>query len=594
MNEIGATDSRTNTKGPTFDVPAFLRVYQMRATNIMWFLGAGASRAAGIQTAGDMIWDFKQRLYRSHKKLPPSAITDPGDPIVRQKLQQYFDSLEGFPAEGANDEYSAYFEATYSSPKDRRAYLDDLIDRGKPSFGHLALALLMAQKLCRTIWTTNFDRTVEDAAAQILGGTGRLVVADLGEPAKLNTAVTEGRWPVYGKLHGDYHSEQIKNTANELRAQDEAMRDCLIQSCLGNGLAVVGYSGRDASVMEALTSALDGGKGFSGGLFWFKRGQDQPCQAVLDLIANARGLGIDAHIIDNESFDELLSDIVRFLPETSEKIQTIKGATRPRLASAPLKKSSTATPVIRTNALPLVSHPVMCRLVECSIGGWSEIHDAIKMAGVDIDAQRCRDGVVAFGRDADIRTAFANFDIKRFESRAIVPARLERETGELALLRDALFRAVGQRPGLRLERRRRTVFLIPDPSTVQPSVFNTSDVKSVDRISGVVENTAIRWTEACKLRLDYRLERLWLLLEPRVILDVPETATPVQADQAREFVRRRRTGRHNRLANAILDGWVNLVAGDEMTIRLRAFGISDGLDAEFEIARTTGFSGVAR
>jgi hypothetical protein len=145
-----------------------------------------------------------------------------------------------------------------------------------------------------------------------------------------------------------------------------------------------------------------------------------------------------------------------------------------------------------------------------------------------------------------------------------------------------------------LERRRRTVFLIPDPSTVQPSAFNTSDVKSVDRISGVVENTAIRWTEACKLRLDYRLERLWLLLEPRVILDVPETATPVQADQAREFVRRRRTGRHNRLANAILDGWVNLVAGDEMTIRLRAFGISDGLDAEFEIARTTGFSGVAR
>jgi hypothetical protein len=65
-------------------------------------------------------------------------------------------------------------------------------------------------------------------------------------------------------------------------------------------------------------------------------------------------------------------------------------------------------------------------------------------------------------------------------------------------------------------------------------------------------------------------------------------------DQAREFVRRRRTGRHNRLANAILDGWVKLVAGDEMTIRLRAFGISDGLDAEFEIARTTGFSGVAR
>ena len=34
-------------------------------------------------------------------------------------------------------EYSAYFEATYISLKDRRKYLDELIARGKPSFGHL-------------------------------------------------------------------------------------------------------------------------------------------------------------------------------------------------------------------------------------------------------------------------------------------------------------------------------------------------------------------------------------------------------------------------------------------------------------------------
>jgi hypothetical protein len=53
----------------------------------MWFLGAGASRSTGIKTAGDMIWDFKQRLYRSQKKLPPSAITDIGEPAVQGKLQ---------------------------------------------------------------------------------------------------------------------------------------------------------------------------------------------------------------------------------------------------------------------------------------------------------------------------------------------------------------------------------------------------------------------------------------------------------------------------------------------------------------------------
>jgi hypothetical protein len=48
----------------------------------MWFLGAGASRAGGIKTARDMIWEFKQKLYCSEKKVALSFIADPGEPIV--------------------------------------------------------------------------------------------------------------------------------------------------------------------------------------------------------------------------------------------------------------------------------------------------------------------------------------------------------------------------------------------------------------------------------------------------------------------------------------------------------------------------------
>ena len=74
----GASDCAGTGEPPVtqpLDTPAFLRLFQLRAAQIMWFLGAGASRAAGIKTAGDMIWDFKQRLYRSQKRLTPSAIT---------------------------------------------------------------------------------------------------------------------------------------------------------------------------------------------------------------------------------------------------------------------------------------------------------------------------------------------------------------------------------------------------------------------------------------------------------------------------------------------------------------------------------------
>jgi hypothetical protein len=51
------------------DLPTFLRLFQLRKSQVMWFLGAGASRAAGVKTAGDMIWEFKQKLYCSEKKV---------------------------------------------------------------------------------------------------------------------------------------------------------------------------------------------------------------------------------------------------------------------------------------------------------------------------------------------------------------------------------------------------------------------------------------------------------------------------------------------------------------------------------------------
>ncbi len=541
-----------------------------------------------------MIWDFKQRLYRSEKKLPPSAITDIGEPEVQRKLQSHFDALGRFPPAGSEAEYSAYFEATYHSPRDRRAYLDELIARGEPSFGHLALALLMAEKLCRIVWTTNFDRVLEDAVAKVLRSTRRLVTADLGDPGKFRRAFEEGRWPVYGKLHGDYHSEALKNTKAELRTQDEEMRSSLVKSCQAHGLAVVGYSGRDASVMEAFGEALDDGRGFPGGLFWFKRSQDNLFEAVVDLIERARKLGIDAHVVEAEAFDELFVDLVRYLPQTAEKLASLDSNVRPRVRSATPRRSERSTPAIRMNALAVVSRPALCRLVDCDIGGFTEIKQAIVSAGVDVVASRVQQGVIAFGRDADVRKAFEPFDIKAFDTHPLPAQRLSRETGERGLVREALFRAVGQGANLELKRRGRTALLLPDPAQVAPSVFNGGGVQAVKRVSGVVDGTSVSWTEACSLRLDYRLDRIWLLIQPMVVTDLPEDAPEDVVEAIREFVRERRAGRHNRKANALLDGWISLMFGGEQSVRYRAFSIGDGVDAEFELLRTSAFSGKAR
>ena len=99
---------------------------------------------------------------------------------------------------------------------------------------------------------------------------------------------------------------------------------------------------------------------------------------------------------------------------------------------------------------------------------------------------------------------------------------------------------------------------------------------------------------AFRLSPQDRLDRLWLLLEPTIITDVPPETVEEHIDAAREFIRERRARRHNRAANAMIDGWITLILGNEPTQRVRAFDIADGIDAEFEILRASGFSGISQ
>src|ERR1700722_16894434 len=113
----------------------FLRIYKIRAANLAWFLGAGASAASGIPTAADLIWQFKSTLFCASQKVSVKSCEDLSSPVVQKRLDTYFKTLGTFPAEGSPEEYAAFFEATYSDPSDRRAVLDTLLTGAKPSYG---------------------------------------------------------------------------------------------------------------------------------------------------------------------------------------------------------------------------------------------------------------------------------------------------------------------------------------------------------------------------------------------------------------------------------------------------------------------------
>jgi hypothetical protein len=79
------------------DVAEFLRLHSVRAPNLMWFLGAGASSAAGVPTAYHLIWEFKRTLFCAAQRVPLEAVADLADPAVQARLQQHFDTLGSFP-----------------------------------------------------------------------------------------------------------------------------------------------------------------------------------------------------------------------------------------------------------------------------------------------------------------------------------------------------------------------------------------------------------------------------------------------------------------------------------------------------------------
>ena len=167
------------------DLATFLRKFEQRAPGIMWLFGAGASRASGIKTAGDMIWDFKARLYRSAKSVPASAVSDFSDDRTRTVLQEYFDNEGTYPTAYSDAEYAGFFERTYPEAQDRQRYIAGATREAKPSYGHHALANLVKKDLVRIIWTTNFDRLVEDAIHKVFETSTVLTVGDLGEPKKV-------------------------------------------------------------------------------------------------------------------------------------------------------------------------------------------------------------------------------------------------------------------------------------------------------------------------------------------------------------------------------------------------------------------------
>jgi hypothetical protein len=264
-----------------------------------FFLGAGASISSGVPHAGQCIWEWKRHIFLTKNPGLEEQFSELSLASTQDRIQGWLEA-HGYPKAGDPNEYGFYAEECYPIPDHRRKFFQKVSREAKPSIGFRLLCRLALAGMCESVWTTNFDGLVAKAAAET-----SLVAVEVGLDSTNRVVRQVSRGEVLCvALHGDYRYDRLKNTSAELQKQDAALRGAMVTRLLNTNLIVTGYSGRDASVMEALQTAYE--QPGAGELYWCGRGDSTPLPAVTSLLSLARQRGRTAYYVATDGFDDLL------------------------------------------------------------------------------------------------------------------------------------------------------------------------------------------------------------------------------------------------------------------------------------------------
>lgn len=570
-----------------------------RPQNFAWFLGAGASRSAGLPTASDVLWIMKRRYYSTNEH-QDIARQDLQNDAIRARIQSYMES-RGFPEEWADGEYPAYFEKIFGEDRDRqRNYIKTLLaeEKVKLSIGHRVLGALLSMKLCRVVFTTNFDTVVEKAAAEVSGSSLSAYALD-GAHNAVN-ALNNEEYPLYCKLHGDFRYDNIKNLPADLATQNEDLSACLINAAARFGLIICGYSGRDQSVMDLLTKALDQPNPFPHGLYWTHVGSGGLVPAVAELLEKARVKGIKAQAVPIETFDSLLSRIWRRIEDKPEKLQKRVQRTELATVNIPLPATGTAGPLLRLNSVPVHALP---RQAHCLAFKKEMDWPALRKLKHDAESNIIftkSDVVWCWGDRGEIEVTFQGdlISIKDIDLPTNIDEPEQRQVK--ALLEEALAIAlVRERPLIARSGRGGTA-LIVDRHTKDVGALDPL-FKLVGKTSGIIPGlmteptdehpTAeqVAWAECVYLSLERRQGKTWLLLDPDIWIWPPRSRRG-----AVDFLDKRRADRYNSKYSGLLDAWIDILFEGKERGSEAVFTTFDGSasasNPSFTIGNRTGYS----
>jgi len=324
-------------------------------------LGAGASIESGIQSAYDCIWDWKRDIYISHNPAMANLYKNNKLDSIKNAIQQWLDVQNIYPDRDSDDEYTYYAEKAYKIPSDRSQYFRSIVDGKTPSLGYNLITFLFQKGMVKTIWTTNFDGLMVKACYQN-NVTPIEITLESQDRIYRNEAKDE---LLCVTLHGDYKYGPLKNTVEELDGQSDKFVEALKHEITNRNLIVIGYSGRDKSLMDALKKAYS--VNGAGRLYLCGYGNNIPAQ-VASLINFIRSNGREAYFIPTDGFDKTMLNICQFCfdgdNDAITKIEELKKPTSSNIITTsfnrPLRPiTNDINKIIKSNMFP-ISLPKTC------------------------------------------------------------------------------------------------------------------------------------------------------------------------------------------------------------------------------------------
>lgn len=556
------------------DQTEFIRRISELPGRLAWFLGAGASQSAGLPTAIDIIWDLKRRYYQTeeNQKVSPNDLQNPA---VKEKIEGFL-SARGFPTTYEAMAYSRCFELAFGTDLDRqRKYLKGILSENNSSLalGHRVFAALIATGFVKAVFTSNFDTVVERALAEVAGKD--IAPFHLEGAYAASVALNNDEFPLYCKLHGDFRYESLKNLASDLLSQNQHLGECFVNAATRFGVIVAGYSGRDESVMNLLSSVLDGRNPYPHGLYWTGIKGREPLPQVRELLAKAQMKGVAAEYVEIETFDSLMSRIWKAVPGMPPELGNKIGKIPASPVSIPLASQGNALPILRMNAMPVVRVPDLCwKLTFDNDKEWKEIRDAEFRSK---DKIICTKGasVLAWGKDESLRDAFGS-DLRKTEQVTIrdLLSDLDNNLHLKGFLQRALCLGLMRGKPLLCREWRDGLMLIVDRmndiSLMTPGLKQSVGGTLYGSVPGVMTEATeefpnreqLWWAEAVKVDLELVNDAYWLLLKPDIWI-WPKRSREL----ATKFLDERTCKRFNKQADELLSAWIKiLLPGDARAI----------------------------